>query len=263
VIRFLERRFGVRETNITPWRRAVCGDLTSAFDFATPDGAWNAALPDTADYAATVLAARALPPAERIAASALPVQEKGQRPARPLPYAFDVTGAPAADNTFAFTITNHGAAGGCLSVHAKDDGPRYYTVGAGQSLGDRLPVASEGYSFRVHGPNGFLRVFEDTAPFSAVTASVGYDSATGELIFVLHNAGATPREYTTHPLAYSDEAAREHLLAPGETRQDRWPIAASDHWYAIELRSGTAVRQFAGHIETGRVSRSDPRIGSI
>ena len=33
----LLRRFGVREPNITPWRRSVCGDLTSAFDFARTD----------------------------------------------------------------------------------------------------------------------------------------------------------------------------------------------------------------------------------
>ena len=33
LIRFIEARFGVGEPNITPWRRAVCGDLTSAFDF--------------------------------------------------------------------------------------------------------------------------------------------------------------------------------------------------------------------------------------
>jgi phospholipase C len=33
IIRFLEARFGVHESNITPWRRAVCGDLASAFDF--------------------------------------------------------------------------------------------------------------------------------------------------------------------------------------------------------------------------------------
>ncbi|MFX7419931.1 phospholipase C, phosphocholine-specific, partial [Acinetobacter baumannii] len=32
-LRFLERRFGVVEENISPWRRAVCGDLTSLFDF--------------------------------------------------------------------------------------------------------------------------------------------------------------------------------------------------------------------------------------
>ncbi|MFZ4686922.1 MAG: phosphocholine-specific phospholipase C, partial [Hyphomonadaceae bacterium] len=33
VIRFLEKRFGVMEPNISAWRRAVCGDLTSCFDF--------------------------------------------------------------------------------------------------------------------------------------------------------------------------------------------------------------------------------------
>lgn len=38
VLQFLEARFGVPEPNISKWRRAVCGDLTSAFDFSkTPD----------------------------------------------------------------------------------------------------------------------------------------------------------------------------------------------------------------------------------
>ncbi|TSB17484.1 phosphocholine-specific phospholipase C, partial [Streptomyces benahoarensis] len=39
VIRFMERRFGVEEPNISPWRRAICGDLTSAFDFTLQDTA--------------------------------------------------------------------------------------------------------------------------------------------------------------------------------------------------------------------------------
>src|SRR5262249_11434479 len=37
VIRFLEQRFGVREPNISPFRRAVCGDLTTALNFRDPD----------------------------------------------------------------------------------------------------------------------------------------------------------------------------------------------------------------------------------
>ncbi len=48
VIRFLEARFGVAEPNISPWRRAVCGDLTTAFDFNTPnDTPFPKALPAT------------------------------------------------------------------------------------------------------------------------------------------------------------------------------------------------------------------------
>ena len=34
VLRFLETRFGVKEPNISAWRRAVSGDLTSCFDFS-------------------------------------------------------------------------------------------------------------------------------------------------------------------------------------------------------------------------------------
>src|SRR5665213_1014842 len=47
VIRFLEARFGVTEPNITPWRRAVAGDLTSVFDFRHAERGRRTALPDT------------------------------------------------------------------------------------------------------------------------------------------------------------------------------------------------------------------------
>src|SRR5262249_9422474 len=37
LIQFIEKRFGVFEPNISPWRRAVVGDLTSIFNFANPN----------------------------------------------------------------------------------------------------------------------------------------------------------------------------------------------------------------------------------
>ncbi len=49
IIRFMEERFGVVEPNITPWRRAVAGDLTSAFDFSKTEPAMPA-LPDTSAW---------------------------------------------------------------------------------------------------------------------------------------------------------------------------------------------------------------------
>ena len=36
VLRFLETRFGVEVPNLSPWRRSATGDLTSAFNFASP-----------------------------------------------------------------------------------------------------------------------------------------------------------------------------------------------------------------------------------
>jgi phospholipase C len=49
ILQFMEQRFGVHEPNISPWRRAVCGDLTSAFDFTRTD-AKVPAFPDTSSY---------------------------------------------------------------------------------------------------------------------------------------------------------------------------------------------------------------------
>ncbi|MBW8733016.1 MAG: phospholipase C, phosphocholine-specific [Asticcacaulis sp.] len=92
VIRFLETRFGVQEPNISAWRRAVCGDLTSCFDFSRSDPE-TVALPQTADTAGR--ARKILLPAMPKTPESLtaPVQETGIRPARPLPYAIvaDVT----------------------------------------------------------------------------------------------------------------------------------------------------------------------------
>jgi phospholipase C len=85
VIRFLERRFGVMEPNISPWRRAVTGDLVDMFDFADPDGAAIHALqslPAIGDYHARVAAQAALPKPQPPAQQAMPAQEPGQRPAR-------------------------------------------------------------------------------------------------------------------------------------------------------------------------------------
>ena len=49
LIQFVEKRFGVKEPNITKWRRAVTGDLTSAFNFTSPNDA-TVPLPSTVAY---------------------------------------------------------------------------------------------------------------------------------------------------------------------------------------------------------------------
>jgi phospholipase C len=36
-LRFLETRFGAEVPNLSAWRRATVGDLTSAFNFKSPD----------------------------------------------------------------------------------------------------------------------------------------------------------------------------------------------------------------------------------
>ena len=108
VVRFLERRFGVTEPNITPWRRAICGDLTSAFNFKSPNDS-KATLPSTVAYT---------PPNDQRQPSyvptppttqAMPVQETGVRSARPVPYILNVAAQVGfADGTLTLTFGNSG-----------------------------------------------------------------------------------------------------------------------------------------------------------
>ena len=78
-LQFLERITGVAVPNLTPWRRATFGDLTSAF--GAPARGFPR-LPDTkAQLAAAVRQVTTLPPPQIPGASQVPpVQEKGPRP---------------------------------------------------------------------------------------------------------------------------------------------------------------------------------------
>lgn len=81
VLQFLERFTGVKESNITPWRRRTFGDLTSAFRFDQPEHA-PPTLPGTADelafakYGAKHLPLPPIPGADQ----QVPDQESGTRP---------------------------------------------------------------------------------------------------------------------------------------------------------------------------------------
>ncbi len=138
IIRFMERRFGVQEPNISPWRRAICGDLTSAFDFGLEDTE-PVSLPDTDAYQPPDNERHdsyvPKPPANPV----LPKQEAGSRPARPLPYA-PWTDGSATPSTGRYTLTFSGgeAAGACFTVTAgnRTDGPWTYTTEAGKKISD-------------------------------------------------------------------------------------------------------------------------------
>ncbi|MFT3977013.1 MAG: alkaline phosphatase family protein [Sphingomonas bacterium] len=84
VLQFLERVTGVREPNITDWRRRTFGDLTSVFRFGQPVGKWPA-LPATADMLALARKNAANLPDAPIpgADQSPPVQQKGVR--KPVP----------------------------------------------------------------------------------------------------------------------------------------------------------------------------------
>jgi phospholipase C len=265
VLRLLETRFGVAAPLITPWRRAVTGDLTSVFDFKTPNRARVRGLPDASGLPARAQAQASLPwPKAPAAPPPLPRQEPGQRPARALPYAFDVR-AEAAAGGLSLTIANTGAAGAGFGLYPArgEAGPWFYAVEAGKSVEDTLPIGPDGYDLTLMGPNGFLRGFRGVGAGPEVEAR--YEAAGERLTLSVRNAGARP--LTLHVAdAYAKGPARTHRLAPGQTVVQAWPIAHAAHWYDLTVTAAEEpgfLRRLAGHVETGRTSFSDPALDHV
>lgn len=279
VIRFIEKRFGtpgnrfLREPNITPWRRAVCGDLTSAFNFATPNESLPQ-LPDTSAYVPANLAPANPPPAGPAyhpavpSAQTQPRQEPGQRPARAMPYELFVhasTGGMAGFLSLRFS--NTGRAGAVFLVYAADgSAPRSYTVEAGKSLQDRLALGAGGaYDFTVYGPNGFLRRFAGSGAHGVPQPEIaeGYDVANGNLELWLRHPGREALEFT---IANAYDAGRTitRTVQPGRDTRLYFDLRQAWGWYDLTLGvTGLPgfVLRLGGHVETGRASYSDPLLG--
>ena len=266
VIRFLEARFGVAEPNISPWRRAVTGDLTSVFDFTGAQG-FPAALPSTHGVVAQVDAACKLAGPAVPDLQALPTQEAGVRPARPLPYVFHVGGQAEAGG-FRLAIDNPGAAGICLHAHTPGAvlGPWSYTIESAKTLTALVPVVDKTtgrYELTVFGPNGFVRAFKGAGP-SALSVETAYDADAHRLVLRLRNDTAASHELVVTPRAYLADAPRRFTLAPGATVEDAWSLKGSGRWYDFAVTTAADphyLRRLAGHMDSAKASVSDPAMG--
>jgi phospholipase C len=274
LIRFLEARFGHRtpdltESNITPWRRAVAGDLTSAFDFRTPD-ARVVTLPDTSGYAPpdqTTLYPDVHPDVPGM--QSVPKQEPGLRHARAVPYVLHAHGdVNASRGTVDIQFSNTGRSAAVFQVRSGDGqrGPWTYTVGAGDRAGDTWRVGGEAaeYDLSVYAQNGFFRSFKgsvtngDRANLSVRTF---YDPAGGVTVEIQNRASRTAGIHIAD--AYTRESVAR-TLSPGRIFVWHWSLSSSFGWYdlTVTVESDPAFRQqIAGHVETGQDSVSDPLLG--
>jgi phospholipase C len=262
IVQLIERRFGVHEPNISPWRRAVCGDLTAAFDFGRTDPGVPA-LPDTSgyvppdhdrhpDYVPT-------PPASQ----RLPKQERGLRPARPLPYDLAADGH-VAEGGLQIHFASRGGAGANFYVTSASHpgGPWTYTVEAGRQLSGSWIVGQGGYDFSVHGPNGLLRRFAGRSGVVGAEVSARHDRERAELHLLLTNTGTAPVRLTIAN-AYRPVHPASYRLPPGARVVHAVGLRGSQFWYDLSVacdQDSTFLRQVAGHIETGRASTSDPAL---
>ena len=275
VIQLIEKRFGVYERNISPWRRAVCGDLTSVFNFKNPNNA-QVTLPSTDGYLPSVgeLSGAVNPPAVAPTTSnvifGIPTQEKGIRPARALPYELDVhSTVRASTNTVELHFVNSGAMGAVFQVRSGSttDPVRNYTVEAGKTLSGSWTVSGS-YDLTVYGPNGFTRHFKGSVGLGAVAVEVHYECNTdhdeASISLSVRNAGERNASVTLLD-AYTGEKVTR-VLHPGGSAEGPLSLERFHGWYDVVVtvtEDPSFERRLAGHVETGRDSMSDPAMGGL
>jgi len=279
VVQFIEKRFGVHEPNISRWRRAVCGDLTSAFNFANPNHK-KVSLPSTDAFLPSVLELSGgngtnntngidFTPSLNTVMVGVPSQEKGIKPARALPYELNVHAqVDASSSTVTLTFSNTGRATVVFQVRSGNpaDPVRTYTVESGKQLSGSWTVGST-YSLSVYGPNGFVRFFNGSIGSNAAALDVvsHYDAEdSGAIEWRIRNLSGTPAEATVLDAYSGDSTTR--LLQPHDTLEDELSLERFHGWYDLIVTvSGDATFKYrlAGHVETGDDSFTDPALGGL
>ncbi|HWG00790.1 MAG TPA: phospholipase C, phosphocholine-specific [Trebonia sp.] len=268
--------------NISAWRRGVCGDLTSALDFEHP----VYGLPDLPFVSAPAGEANSyeiLP-----TTNARPAQEKGFKPARPLPYQANavLTGVTKnSDGTVSagLALSNcgpHVAKSSHFAVYDNLAGdpslgtypaafPGQYTVGASRKLpaaaAATLNVGKAGaYDITVVSANRFLRHFTGdlgTAGAAAKVSAVYYEGGFGAgpaLILELGNEGRQDLTFTVTHNQYSAQGPKSYRVRAGRAEKIVLdPLAGSFGWYDVTITidgDSSWSQRFTGHLENGEPS---------
>lgn len=275
LIQFIEKRFsdehpGLRETNIQPWRRAVTGDLTSAFNFRTPN-AHLPALPDVSRYMPVDKTKQPDMPLSVPARQAMPMQEHGVRRSRALPYELHADGwLDTSTGDLRIVMSNTGKATAAFHVRSANPGdlPRCYTVEPGRQLSGVWNAVRAGqatYDLEVHGPNGFFRALHGASSGNGranlIVRSRYRPQRQGLELSIRNPSGLAVHVRIADQ--YSTEVHALTLAASEELRQDV-SVLCHDGWYDLVLtveEDGDFRRQLAGRIENGRDGISDPALG--
>lgn len=254
----------VPEPNISAWRRTVCGDLTSTF---RPYNGEAYPLPKPLDRNETIIGihkARFLSPMAGIAPlseSELKTidvgqaQEPGTRPSCPLPYRGEVN-AERKNGKLTVVMENRGKVGIPFNGYQRGETmtAHAYAVSAGDSLSDSFN-ASDAYDVRIDGPNGFMRHF--TAAANALDVTIKVRANSDKVDAVITNLGSTPGEVLLRDESYGAKNQKASLRSKGIVKMqvDTMP---QQGWYDFTISAGGLAYRFAGRLETGKWSITDP-----
>jgi phospholipase C len=264
VLQFLEKfimkkfKKNVHIDNISEWRRAICGDLTSAFNSSGVKAPQMNYL-NQKDYAKTINAARNKPvpdlkwySEDELKDSLLDIQERGLKPSNPLPYHFHVNLEGGQ-----IKMTNLKENGVPLLVYDRTqfNSNNYhfsYALYSMQSLSHA--VHSGAYDYEIFGPNGFFRKFQGSISPEIEIILVNV-SAKNQVELTIRNDKKKNFTinledlYTKNKKTISVQKSEEKIMID---------LDKFKGWYDLKITSNEHLWHFAGRIETGKVSVSDP-----
>lgn len=272
--RFLEKwikaRFkrDVLAPNITPWRKTICGDLTSALNFGanyTPDPSVPV-LPRTDDKVKVCSVTNPVGvPGNQVLLS----QEPGAKVLQALPYQLNVSARPdKAGGRLWLDMSNAGSAGCAVNVVVNEFrayAAWSYVVPAG--TGTNAPVtdyfsvnsvSSGKFDMSAYGPNGFTRRYRGDLAKYGIEITAAYDSAANRIILNMKNTftSGNPIEVRVCAGGYRSDGPWSYQIAAGATVSDSW--YTKDGWYdlvAFIPTDSSFLRGFSGHIE-GSISKT-------
>jgi phospholipase C len=265
ILQFLEKWTGVSCPHISQWRRSVCGDLTSCFDFTSSNAAFPV-LPNTEQLVSQANAQRTLPaPAAPAANTIMPAYEAGQKPLRTLPYLLN--GWLTQDLAAGRVWTNWGNGPGKhapLQINLNNfrtDNPWFYMMAPNSESKDYWSVVTYGggyYDLEMHGPNQFYRRFKG---FLSATAWQGQpepqvrliDSGAGKpLSIVFDNSGTSnAATFTVLDRITSGTAVSQVVTVPAR-QSASIAFGTTSGWYDVQItlnNNATFMQSLVGHVE--------------
>jgi phospholipase C len=279
----------IRETNISSWRRTVCGDMTSVFRPFRGEGKPSLEFPPKDSFLEEIHRARfQKPPAgyrklsaddvgaferDRFAVEWMPQQERGVRPSAALPYQLYAEGGVSGDGAqFELVLEarnevfGKASAGAPFHVYAPGDRrTRAYAVGAGQLVKDSWKVENDRYHLRVCGPNGFLREFAGGPGDPRASFRCEYSRRhSGDIEILVNSAGGGLTLHVTDN-AYGT-GSRTLTVQGGKAQTALFSLVRSHGWYDFSIRTGgqdAFLRRYAGRVEVGEAGFSDPFMGRV
>ncbi len=221
----------------------------------------------------------------------LPGQEKGIRSSCALPYELEVDGRLTDDkNHFKISFSSKNqifgdkAAGSPFNVYAQgkfnagsgmEEAKNWaFAVKAADAIDYEWPLArfeNGRYHLSVYGPNGFYREFAGDKNDPEIDVSLEYEksptssSLTGNIVVIANNMGDKDMEISLADNGYGGTKKTISLKSSSSIR-DVINLKNSYGWYDVSIRVGGRdhyLKRYAGRVETGAHSKTDPVMGRV